>query len=510
MMMRTEFYTGLSQSFFQLLEDTYDYDVTIKVGENQNTQEFHAHSIILSARSPCFKSALSNRQTNDKKDGMILFTKPNVSPPVFTLIIKYIYSGVLDLTNVSGFNIFGLLVASDELILEELFKHVQNYLIEKEAAWLDKNLVKVLPIVSKLVNCKQLQDYCYESICADPEPFFTSKDFPILDKDIFLELIKRDDLEIEEIVLWDHLIKWGISQTPIIKQNDVKKFTDANFRDLKKTLDPFILHIRFHEISAKDFFNKVRPYKKVLPSALYDDVMSFLMAETEPQHRRLPARSSYHYIDLPKSKIIRRKHATILSNQILYKDASSKISKGNKYKFQLLYRGSRDGYDINTFYSKVNGKGQAIAVIKIRNSEKIIGGFNASGWNHKNYKNYNNNNNNHRCKNKSKLIGYSNIKPTYSDTDNNRNHFIFSFGENYKLKMGKFVSGIGMSYDNNFINFGNGDLIFDGRNGSCNQSSYDQSILDVDSSFVAEEMEVFKVIDLSEQSEFTDDDDDDL
>ncbi|RHZ84090.1 hypothetical protein Glove_85g84 [Diversispora epigaea] len=469
--MRTEFYPSLSLNFFQLLEDADDYNVTIKVGENQNTQDFRLHSTILRARSPYFKSALSFQWTNNKKDGMILFTKPNISPPVFALIIKYLYTGILDLTNVPGSDILGLLAGSDELILEELFKHVQNYLIEKEAVWLKQNLVKVLHVVSKLANCKQLQDYCYESICTDPDPFFTSEDFPILDKDIFLELIKRDDLEIEEIVLWDHLIKWGISQTPTIKQKDVKKFTVSNFGNLKKTLDPFISHIRFYEISSKDFFYKVRPYRKIFPLVLFEDLVSFLMAEAEPQHERLPAR----YVDLSESKIIKRRHATILSNQILYKDASSKISKGNKYKFRLLYRGSRDGYDINTFYSKVNGQGQAIAVIKIRNSEKIIGGFNASGWNWNYNYNYSHRYNNNR------------------NADNNQDHFIFSFEENYKIKIGKFVSGTGLYYGHNcMLMFGNGDLTFSGGNGSCNQNSYDQPILDVNR-FVAEEMEIFSV-----------------
>ncbi|CAG8594134.1 1307_t:CDS:2 [Funneliformis mosseae] len=41
------------------------------------------------------------------------------------------YTGELDLSKQLGENIFELLIASDELLLEELFKHVQGYLIEK-------------------------------------------------------------------------------------------------------------------------------------------------------------------------------------------------------------------------------------------------------------------------------------------------------------------------------------------------------------------------------------------
>jgi hypothetical protein len=116
----------------------------------------------------------------------------------------------VDLTKQPGENILGLLVASDELLLEELLNHVQDYLIEKQSTWIEKNFVLVLHTVFKLSSCKKLQDHCVESLCADPQPFVTSKDFPSLDKDILYELLKRDDLQIEEAVAWDSLIKWGI------------------------------------------------------------------------------------------------------------------------------------------------------------------------------------------------------------------------------------------------------------------------------------------------------------
>jgi len=39
------------------------------------------------------------------------------------------------LANQPGENIFGLLVASDELLLEELFLYIQAHLIEKKTCW---------------------------------------------------------------------------------------------------------------------------------------------------------------------------------------------------------------------------------------------------------------------------------------------------------------------------------------------------------------------------------------
>ncbi|KAF0490230.1 btb/poz domain-containing protein 19-like [Gigaspora margarita] len=73
-----------------LHENSKDFDVKIKVGEIPNIKEFKAHSIILSARSDYFKTALSSRWAK-REDGFIIFDKPNISPPVFEILIKNIF-----------------------------------------------------------------------------------------------------------------------------------------------------------------------------------------------------------------------------------------------------------------------------------------------------------------------------------------------------------------------------------------------------------------------------------
>ena len=70
-----------------LLYINADHDVIIQVGENQDTKEFRAHSVILCARSPYFKSALSANWVK-KKDDMIMFSKPNITPTIFDMILK--------------------------------------------------------------------------------------------------------------------------------------------------------------------------------------------------------------------------------------------------------------------------------------------------------------------------------------------------------------------------------------------------------------------------------------
>ncbi|CAG8553227.1 11819_t:CDS:2, partial [Acaulospora colombiana] len=187
-----------------------------------------------------------------------------------------------------------LLIASDELLLDELIEYIQDYIIKKESSWLKQNLFLVLHTVIQLVSCKKLQDYCLEFICDNPGPFFSSKDFLSFDKEVFLELIKRDDLGIEEIEVWEHLIEWGVHRTPGIRQKesfDPKDFSKKDFNDLKKTLDPFIPHIRFYNVSLKDFYCKVRPYQQVLPRSLVEEVMSFLITGMEPKQKILPEKT---------------------------------------------------------------------------------------------------------------------------------------------------------------------------------------------------------------------------
>src|ERR1043165_5305820 len=160
--------------------------------------------------------------------------------------LRYIYTGELDLTKQSGEEILELLVSLDELLVEELLEHVQDYLIEKQTTWVQNNYVHVLHSASKLSSCKKLQDYCLESICKDPQPFIASETFPLLDKDILFDLFKCDDFQLEEIVAWNSLIKWGIKQTSeLINKNDQSEWTDKDYDDLKSILSDFIPLIKF-------------------------------------------------------------------------------------------------------------------------------------------------------------------------------------------------------------------------------------------------------------------------
>ena len=88
--MDCEITKNLSKDFSNLLENNDDYNVKIFVGKEPNVREFKAHSVILSSRSIYFKRALSPRWVTIK-DGIIIFKKPNISPLVFEVLMKYVF-----------------------------------------------------------------------------------------------------------------------------------------------------------------------------------------------------------------------------------------------------------------------------------------------------------------------------------------------------------------------------------------------------------------------------------
>jgi hypothetical protein len=78
-----------SKNFEKLLLEEDGYDLIINVGEEPLVKTFKAHKAILGAHSPYFRRALSNEWAK-QEDNKIIFNKPNVSPPIFDVILKLV------------------------------------------------------------------------------------------------------------------------------------------------------------------------------------------------------------------------------------------------------------------------------------------------------------------------------------------------------------------------------------------------------------------------------------
>ncbi|RGB35315.1 hypothetical protein C1646_699919 [Rhizophagus diaphanus] len=85
--MSFEYPQEISSDYEKLLETEKGHDVIIYAGEDENMNEIHAHSLILCTRSQYFFAALYNDWV-EKKNGIFIFKKPNISPRLFKIILR--------------------------------------------------------------------------------------------------------------------------------------------------------------------------------------------------------------------------------------------------------------------------------------------------------------------------------------------------------------------------------------------------------------------------------------
>ncbi|CAB4444542.1 unnamed protein product [Rhizophagus irregularis] len=108
--MSSKFWAELSNDYEKLFETELGYDVIIYAGEEPNVKEIHAHSNILCIRSQYFRTAFSSEWA-EKYDGKFIFKKPNISPKLFNIILRFIYCGNIELKNLQGSEVLKLLIA---------------------------------------------------------------------------------------------------------------------------------------------------------------------------------------------------------------------------------------------------------------------------------------------------------------------------------------------------------------------------------------------------------------
>ncbi|CAB4438892.1 unnamed protein product [Rhizophagus irregularis] len=329
---------------------------------------------------------------------------------IFIIILKYIYGGIISLNEQESSEIFKLLAAADQLYLQELVDYLQNYLIEVKLNGLN------------------------------------------------ISLIKRDDLQMKEVEVWDHVLKWGLEKNPTLLP------------------DPTTC------LSSDELVQQIRPYKKLLNDQLYEELInSYLDSNSKPNDNILLPRN--RNIDgIIDSKIVNLNIASLISRWIDKFDIKSKFSHIRDfylpYKFKLLLRGSHDGFTPKKFHELCDNIPHTVTFIKIKGTEEIIGGYNPLIWKSTKY--------------------YENGKT--------KDCFIFSFKNKDDLKT-PILSHVenmdyALSYSNTygptfsydmaiFVNEGNDSESYNCCR--CQQKRYEKKIRDSEDLFLIEEYEVFQI-----------------
>ncbi|RHZ77143.1 hypothetical protein Glove_185g32 [Diversispora epigaea] len=354
-----QFYDRLSNDLTQLLESGDNYDVPIEVGE-EDANIYKVHSIILQSRSPYFKKRFDEITFYD--DHFKVLKLPNISVKVFDVIIKYIYGGKI----------------------RKFVGHLQTHLINNCASWLRLKFSQIYRKSHKVKNLEIMQDFCNNIIAKHPDTIFESENFHSLPEDALISILKRDDLQLEEGKIWEYIIQWGKAKSPLLP-SDLNEWTSDNFLTLKETLEQCLPHIRYLSISGEDVMEKIYPYQQLLEQKLFLDINTKFIKPTKPiSSIVLPARNILNTLSTRitsiclSSDIITNEQALEISSWIDKKEPP--YIENYLYEFELLVRGSRDGFDVRTIYDICDKVSKTIIILKLEGTGEILGGYNPLEW----------------------------------------------------------------------------------------------------------------------------------
>ncbi|RIA91313.1 hypothetical protein C1645_737193 [Glomus cerebriforme] len=490
------------------IEEIEDYNVKIIVGQDYNKKTFKAHLYIIRAMCPYFNTAFKKDWSKKDDDGFFFIEKPNIKPEVFEVIIKYIYSGTFSVDKKSPEFLFEIIIASDELLLPELCSYIETHLIKSHSTYLSQNFPYTLHISFDHSLWKQLQEFCLTKINKDPYSIFESKNFHSILPNFFKDIIKNDNLIMDEIDIWMSLIIWckrqviqkNFSNNQKIHYDNITRWPKKFKMIFTKIIKEFIPFIRFNLISYKDFFDKVKPLKEFIQQDIYERALWYYINPiiiTESVYNRR--------LELIDSNLLKLKHITLICSWI---DRKSETYSYNNlpYKFELKIRGTLDGFTASTFQNKCKKLENTFIIMRVKDTDELIGGYNPYSFEHDRWKDPSDF---WRCEYRSFIFSFPSETNSLNSKNNiswmKYNHLNFST-ELKQLESRSRLSRIDPNHTSNAFyisknagpGFGKNDL-FLGDNFnlpsscSCTRQHYLNEIRD-ESLFCIDEYELFKII----------------
>ncbi|RIB03394.1 hypothetical protein C2G38_784438 [Gigaspora rosea] len=273
-----------------------------------------------------------------------------------------------------------------EFFFDELAKNLETHLIETEthSHWLRLNFTRIYQKIFQNNKPQELQKWCNDIVVKYPNKIFDSEDFFSLQENTLVSLISRDDLQMKEVKIWNHVIKWGIAQNPGLP-SDPEDWSNENSIVLKTTLRNCLPHIRYFQMSSDEVIYNVRPYQQILEKNLWKDITNkFMSPNLQVSSIILPLR----IISTPKlprrntdsfSTIINEEHEAEIASWVDNKESTYSVTN-NPYEFKLLLRGTRDGFTSDSFWQLCDKQTNLVVVMKVKDSDEILGGYNPIGW----------------------------------------------------------------------------------------------------------------------------------
>ncbi|RGB29932.1 TLD-domain-containing protein [Rhizophagus diaphanus] len=145
----------------------------------------------------------------------------------------------------------------------------------------------------------------------------------------------------------------------------------------------------------------------------------------------------------------------------------------NLYEFNLILRGSRDGFTSENFHEICDNKFRTITVIKVKDSNEILGGYNPIEW-------------------KTEFC-FGHSKDSFIFSFINKDDYILSRVQNEKQAINNY-SRYGPSFGNgDLVIYGDSEHSFENYVNYCKKLSYEKQIRPSAEKFSIEDYEVFQI-----------------
>ena len=179
--------------------------------------------------------------------------------------------------NLQGPDVLKLLIAVDELNIHSLVSYIQEFLIEHQTEFLQQNPTGILETIYQHEHSPIYGIFVLKKFVRNLRFYLTlnSDKFINLKASLLELLLKRDDLNVDEVEIWENLLKWCLVQQNI--KNDPTRWSKEDITKIQRELYRFIPLIRFYDVEPTDFFYKVYCYKDILPQDLIHDLLEYFI-----------------------------------------------------------------------------------------------------------------------------------------------------------------------------------------------------------------------------------------
>ena len=224
-----------------LLNNSLMSDVSFVVRNASGEEEsLAAHKFVLAVSSPVFY-AMFYGELAESKNKIVL---PDCDSESFLEFLRFLYSDKVEL---SGRCVMQVSYLAKKYIVPELETECTNFLKENLSP---ENVFDILPL-AKQFDEEELVIRCWEVVDRSTQVALQSETFPSITKELLEEVVKRDDLMIHEIELFQAVDRWATAEC---ERKDLEPVKDSKRIVIGEEI---LSNIRFSLMSEKQFAQKV-------------------------------------------------------------------------------------------------------------------------------------------------------------------------------------------------------------------------------------------------------------